>query len=236
MPCYNDGNYIEVTHTKHLPNNDCFYMSPSNEKYFRENREIFKGCEVHPYNRNTYNNLKNRIKNSSINRLIIIPSDFFESKDIFKIYNLRSNIKKQISQISSDDRRIYNDDIDDFELLLDRYCAFIFDGGQHDIYSTETIIKALSKKRDKKKKYDVIGGTINCFIWVFDSEYRIIDNYYKEKEYNSAYNSFVEALFLLDFDNIYIGKYNFNEQKYEMAELYHFNMSDKSLQKVLTSN
>ena len=51
-----DGNYIEVTHTKHLPNNDCFYMSPSNEKYFRENREIFKGCEVHPYNRNTYNN------------------------------------------------------------------------------------------------------------------------------------------------------------------------------------
>ncbi len=72
-----DGNYIEVTHTDQYIHNDGFYKSPSNEKYFKENRELFKGLEVHNYRKHTLESLKNRIMSSNAYKLIDIPMAFF---------------------------------------------------------------------------------------------------------------------------------------------------------------
>ena len=228
-----DGNYIEVTHTKHKPNNDCYYMSPSNEKYFKDNRELFKGIEVHPYDKKKLSHLRKMIKESKINELIKIPNDFLETKDIFIISKHREKILNTINNLSDDDKNKYSDELFDFDMLLSRYCAFIFDGGQHEIYNEDTIIKAINIKKSKKEKYGVGDKNVDCFIWVFSYEYRIIENYFKSRNYNSAYNKLINDLSSQEFENIYIGKYDFDKQDYDMNELFHFNRKEYGLRHIV---
>ena len=173
------------------------------------------------------------IRESKISKLVKIPNDFLVSKDIFIINKHHENILKAINNLSYDVKNKYIDELYDFDMLLSRYCAFIFDGGHHEIYDENTIIKAINRKKLKKIKYDIGDKNVDCFIWVFSYEYRIIENYFKSRNYNSAYNKLINDLSSQEFENIYIGKYDFDEQDYDMNELFHFNRKEYGLRHIV---
>lgn len=60
--------FIEVTHTKHTSlHNDCYYTSPSNEKYFKEKRkQADEKIEVQSYNKSELLSIRKRIWKLSI--------------------------------------------------------------------------------------------------------------------------------------------------------------------------
>ena len=222
-----DGNYIEVTHTDHYIHNDGFYRTPSNNKYFKENKELFKGVEVHNYNKNTFESLKRQIINSKVYNLIEIPKEFFDRNDKLDNHKYYEKITNSINNLSEEIKNKYYFEIDELEFLLARYYTFIFDGGHSEEYSERTILSKLREKQKKKDNYKV-ETNIDCFIWLFDSEYRVVKSYYETRNYNAAYDCFVKKLSNLRFNNIYFGKYNFYEQKYSMTGLFWFSSREKS--------
>lgn len=223
-----DGNYIEVTHTDHYIHNDGFYRTPSNNKYFKENKELFKGIEVHNYNRNTLESLKRQIINSKAYNLVDIPKEFFDRNDKFDNFKYYEKIINNINSLPEEIKNNNYFEIDELEFLLARYYTFVFDGGHSEEYSERTILSKLREKQKKKENYKV-ESNIDCFIWLFDSEFRIVESYYETRRFNASYDCFIKNLSNLGFDNIYFGKYDFYEQNYDMNSLFKFKLINREL-------
>ena len=224
-----NGDYIEVTHTKHGIHTDVLCITPSNEKYFKKNREKYKDVKIKKYNKSEYKSLKDKLMNSIVSSLVNIPNSFFYVDDAIGKVNIYWDICEQINSLPENIKIKYNFEIEDFMHWLSNYFDFYFGGEDCEEYSERTILESLKIKSIKKEKYNIAPSSIDCFIWLFDDEYGIVDSYYNEQLNNLSYRSFINELNLVGFRKIYFGKYDFYEEKYNLNELFIYCFDSKEI-------